>query len=381
MTLFLKGRIDSSNATSVEAALLEELRGEKPETLTLDAKELEYISSAGLRVVLRLKKQHPSLSVVNVKSEVYEIFEMTGFTEMLPVKKAYRVVSVEGCEVVGEGFNGKVYRIDRDTVVKVYKRADALEAIQHEREVARLALILGVPTAISYDVVQVDGHYGSVFELLDARSFARILAAEPEKLDWCVKENVALLKKVHGIHVPAGKLPSARATLLEAADQVQGALPEGLGEKLLRLIGDVPETDSMIHGDYHSKNIVYSGGEVMLIDMDTLSVGDPIFELGQMYNSYVGFSELNPEQFRSFQGFAPELGRALWKRSLAGYLGTDEPEALRLAEEKIRVIAYTLLISWAPAPEEATERDRAELALWTRELCELLGRVDSLSLF
>ncbi|MBR0085199.1 MAG: hypothetical protein IJL97_01480, partial [Lachnospiraceae bacterium] len=71
------------------------------------------------------------------------------FTEMMTVEKAYRVVSVEGCEEIGRGANGTIYRIDRDNVVKVYNNADALEDIQHEREVAKLALILGIPTAIS----------------------------------------------------------------------------------------------------------------------------------------------------------------------------------------------------------------------------------------
>ena len=46
------------------------------------------------------------------------------------------------CEVIGEGFNGKVYRIDRDNVVKTYKNADALAEIRHEREVARLGVLL-----------------------------------------------------------------------------------------------------------------------------------------------------------------------------------------------------------------------------------------------
>jgi len=202
----LAGRIDSANAPQVEEALRARLEGSSAVPVVLDAQALEYISSAGLRVLLHLKKTNPELRVVNVKAEVYEIFEMTGFTEMMTVEKAYRSVSVEGCEVIGEGANGRVYRLDRDTVVKAYKNADALADIRHEREVARLALILGVPTAISYDVVRVGDSYGSVFELLDARSFAKILTEEPDKLDWCVREYVGLLKKVHGITVPAGKL-------------------------------------------------------------------------------------------------------------------------------------------------------------------------------
>ncbi len=159
----LKGRIDSNNAAEVEQDLAQKLGGSERCPVELDAQALEYISSAGLRVLLRLRKSHPDMSIINTNSEVYEILEMTGFTEMMKVEKAYKVVSVEGCEEIGRVANGTVYRIDSDNVVKVYNNADALDDIQHEREVARLALLLGIPTAISYDVVRVGESYGSVF--------------------------------------------------------------------------------------------------------------------------------------------------------------------------------------------------------------------------
>ena len=129
MKLELKGRIDSNNAVQVEKEMRDQLTGQNDVEVVLDATDLEYISSAGLRVILRLKKTYPDLRITNVSSEVYEILDMTGFTEMMTVEKAYRVVSVEGCEVIGEGFNGKVYRIDQDNVVKVYKNANALADI------------------------------------------------------------------------------------------------------------------------------------------------------------------------------------------------------------------------------------------------------------
>ena len=83
--------------------------------------------------------------------------------------------AAEGCEVIGEGANGIVYRTDPDTIVKVYKNHDALEEIHNERELARKAFVLGIPTAIPYDVVRVGEGYGSVFELLNAKSFAKII--------------------------------------------------------------------------------------------------------------------------------------------------------------------------------------------------------------
>ncbi len=380
MKIELTGRIDSNNAAQVEQAITEKLNGDGDRTVTLDMADLEYISSAGLRVILRLKKNHPDLRITNVNSEVYEILEMTGFTEMMPVEKAYRVVSVEGCEEIGRGANGTIYRIDQDNVVKVYNNADALEDIRHEREVAKLALILGIPTAISYDVVRVGDSYGSVFELLNARSFSKILATEPEKMDWCVKEYVEMLRKIHGTLVPPGKLPDMKETALSWARFMRDYLPEEAGKKLLDLVNAVPYDYHMIHGDYHTKNLELQNDEVLLIDMDTLAVGHPIFELASMYNSFVGYSEWDADVIRRFQGFDRETALTFWHKSLAAYLETSCPTKIREVEDKARVIGYTRMIRRSIRRDGLeTEAGRAEIALWKERLLELLGRVDSLS--
>lgn len=379
MTIHLKGRIDSTNAAQTEQEILAKLEGFEGKSLVFDMQDLEYISSAGLRVILRLKKDYPDIRIIGAAPEVYEVLDMTGFTQMMTVEKAYRVVSVEGCEEIGRGANGTIYRIDRDNVVKVYNNADALADIQHEREVAKLALILGIPTAISYDVVKVGESYGSVFELLNARSFSKILAKEPEKIDWCVKEYVEMLKRIHGTLVPAGKLPDMKETALSWAHFMQDWLPEAEGKKLVALVEAVPHDDHMIHGDYHTKNLELTENEVLLIDMDTLAVGHPVFELASIYNSFIGYSEYDHEIIKRFQGFDLAMGEAFWQKSLAAYLGTDDPETLRTVEDKARIIGYTRLIRRSIRRKGLeTEKGKAEIELWTSELIELLHKYDSL---
>lgn len=375
----LIGRIDSNNASQIEADILAELEGYSGPVI-MDASSLEYISSAGLRVLLRIKKTYPDLSITGVSSEVYEILDMTGFTQMMQVEKAYRVVSIEGCEEIGRGANGTIYRIDQDNVVKVYNNADALEDIQHEREVARLALILGIPTAISYDVVKVGDSYGSVFELLNASSFSKILAEEPEKMDWCVDEYIKMLKKIHSTLVPEGKLPDMKDTAIVWAEFVKDYIPEEAGNKLLSLINDIPHDDHMVHGDYHTKNLELQNDEVLLIDMDTLSVGHPIFELAQMYNSFQGYSENDHSRILDFQGFDFETGRKFWRKSLAAYLETTIESKLDEVENKARVIGYSRIIRRTIRHNGLeNESDRADVELWKKELIELLETTDSLT--
>ena len=375
----LTGQVDSNNASQVEQEILAQLEGKGTVPLVLDASALRYISSAGLRVLLRLRKNYPDMSITGVSSGVYEILEMTGFTEMMNVEKAYRVVSVEGCEEIGRGANGTIYRIDQDNVVKVYNNADALADIQHEREVARLALILGIPTAISYDVVRVGESYGSVFELLNASSFSKILANEPEKMDWCVQEYVNMLRKIHGTLVPAGKLPDMKETALDWARFMQDYLPQEAGRKLLALVEAIPHDDHMLHGDYHTKNLELQNDEVLLIDMDTLAVGHPIFELASMFNSFVGYSELNHETIKKFQGFDFETGQRFWRKSLAAYLGTDSEEKLQEVEDKARIIGYTRMIRRSIRRKGLeTEEGRREIAFWKERLLALLEKTDTL---
>ena len=79
----LEGRLDTLTAPDLEKALTP-LEG--IEDLQIDCDDLEYISSAGLRVLLSLQKtmnQQGSMVLLNVRQEVMDVFELTGFTEIL----------------------------------------------------------------------------------------------------------------------------------------------------------------------------------------------------------------------------------------------------------------------------------------------------------
>ena len=78
--------------------------------------------------------------IKNVSSEVNEIFNVTGFTQLLDVRKKLWEISVDGCEQIGEGMSSRVYRIDEDTIVKVFHPCIGLERIEEERETQRLFL-------------------------------------------------------------------------------------------------------------------------------------------------------------------------------------------------------------------------------------------------
>lgn len=353
MTIYLTGRIDSSNAAETEQKINAQI-GADTEELTLDASGLEYISSAGLRVILRLKKANNTTKVVNCNSEVYEIFDMTGFTEMMEVSKAYRKLSVDGCEVIGEGANGIVYRTDPDTIVKVYKNPDSLDEIHNERELARKAFVMGIPTAIPYDVVQVGDLYGSVFELLNAKSFAKLIN-EGAPVEELAKQSVDILKTIHSTMLKPGELPDKKQEALKWANYTAKQVPAEIGEKILKLFNDIPDTNNMLHGDFHIKNIMQQNGENLLIDMDTLSMGHPIFELAAIYAAYVGFSCIDKLNAQEFLGIKQEYCTQFWKDTLRFYFSDRDEEYLRQVEKMAEVICYTRLLRWFMTKKDVTD--------------------------
>ena len=316
----------------------------------------------------------------NVHSELYEILDMTGFTEMTKVRKAYRVVSVEGCEVIGQGANGKVYRTDLETIVKVYLNPDALSEIHRERELARLAFVAGVPTAIPYDVVRIEGGgYGSVFELLNAKSFAKLIIGGEKTPDEVAEMSIRLLKIIHSKEVRSEILPDMKEVALNWARFLKDYLPAEQSEKLISLISAVPEDMHLMHGDYHVKNVMLQNGESLLIDMDTLCHGHPIFELASMYNAYVGFGLINPECIQSFICIPNDICAAFWRRSLALYLVTDDEHRVDEVEAKAKIIGLTRLMRRELRRDGLSREDGRRMIEACREnLAELLPRVDTL---
>ena len=374
----LEGRIDASNAAQAEEKIFG-IKNENPGKHTVvDADNLEYISSAGLRVILRLRKEEPKLAIINVAPDVYEVFDMTGFTDMVTVEKAYQRMSVEGCEFIAKGANGAVYRYDAETILKTYFAKDALPEIKQERENARRAFVLGINTAIPYGIVRVGDGYGTVTELLNATSVTKLIRQNPDDMTEAVKYYVDMLKSIHAVEVEDGEVPDMKEIALDWARFVTAHIPEEQGRKLISLIEAVPKQNTLMHGDYHTNNVMVQNGEPLLIDMDTLCMGHPVFELGSMFNAFVGYSELDHQNMVDFFGYSFETAGKFWNASLKMYLGTEDETVCQKVMEKAMVIGYTRMLRRAVRrPNEADSP--AKIARCKEMLAELLNNVDCLT--
>ena len=341
LTLYLEGRIDSTNAQTLEAELFDAVNANPGAEIAIDAQKLEYISSAGLRVLMKLRKQAGKpLPVLNVSPEVYDIFDMTGFTELLEVHKALRRLSVEGLPVIGAGATAKVYRIDRETVVKVFKPNTSMQIIRQENERSKNAFLNGIPTAISYDLVKVGDCYGSVYELLDAQDFLTVLENDKAHLDEHIQKFALAIRAMHQIEVDPARFPPTKQGSLAALPMLSGICTQEEIDRLRRLYETIPDRSTFLHADCHPGNVMVQNGEFVFIDLMTCGSGHPVFDLGSMCSVYhmppkFGSRDASP----LLRNFTEDESARIWDVYLRAYLDTQDEALIQKAERQITVIS------------------------------------------
>ena len=380
LTITLGEKIDTNNSAEFESELFEICGGKTFDSVVLDAEKLEYISSAGLRVLMRLVKTGKGVSVVNASSEVYDIFEVTGFTELMKVEKAFRKLSVEGCEVIGAGGFGTVYRLSHDQILKVYNSANTLDDIRRGQELARRAFILGLPTAIPFDIVKVGDLYGSVFELIDAQAASKTVTKDPSRLEELVRQSVDLMKQLHSTEVKKGELSQAKDRAKESLPVLKEYLPKEIYDRIYELLDAMPDSRTVTHGDLHFNNLLMQNGEMVMIDLDTFAAGDPVFDFAGLFNLYRSFPDFDHDITPKIVGVSYETASKIWELSVKYYLGDDYEKLHEQVEFKSELVGRFLILCHFAI----RRRHRIGNSLWDQCInfvCENIPKVDSLTLF
>ena len=374
LTLYLGGELNSYNADNIEKEIDNTLKDQKFDKLVLDFSKISYISSAGLRIVLKLKQKYTNVSIIETSLEVYDIFSMTGFTNIMEIKKALKHVYISGAEVVGSGYYSTVYRVDKDTIIKVFNRVSDEAQIERELTLAKEAFVLGIPTAISFDIVRVDDKLGVRFEMLDCQSLKNTFLENPDRREEFIDKYAELLKKMNTTECNSPIVPDMKQAYLVKLSKIEEFLPKDAYKKLVKMFKAIPDRKTLIHGDCHFKNIMVQRDELLLIDMDTLSVGYPIFELAALYAPYVAFNEDEPGNSLKFFGIKDEDSLALYNTLINRYFGKNDSETIR---DKIKIVGYVHMVRWNRnnEPENTTRLEGCR-----KRLLDLLEKYDDLDI-
>ena len=119
-------------------------------------------------------------------------------------------------------------------------------------------------------------------------------------------------------------------------------------------------------------------GEPLMIDMDTLCVGHPVFELASTFNAYVGFGKIDPEESAAFLKIDNQTAEKFWDTFLAMYLDSSDEAYIQSVAEKAMIIGYTRLLRRTIRRNSGTEKGKICIAFYKACLEDLLRRVDTL---
>ncbi len=342
LTIFLEGRIDANNAHEFESGingLLDEL---SPTCVLLDASSLNFLSSAGIRIVMRLLRHCGDVRIVNAPPEVYSVLDTTGVAEIMPVSKMLRNQSVDGLKQIGAGAFGRVYRLDAERVIKVYApEVNPLDKIERERTAARQAFIHGIPSAIPFEVVRVGREHGIIYELVDARTLGETVNTEPDRTDEYARRMADLLLQLHNTHFEPNALPDARDIFhgwVDVAERSSLYAPRTI-ELLHRFVDDFGPADTFVHGDFHPANImVMPDNELLLIDMGDSSMGSPDIDLAGTFH-VLRIATRRPGGAMRLTGMSEQVLDHLWETFVRHYYGVESTDEVAAIERRLKVCA------------------------------------------
>ena len=238
-------------------------------------------------------------------------------------------IDISSCPVIGRGGAGTVYRLDEDKIVKVYHPDMKLESVQRERELARAAIVSGIPSVIPYDTVRCGESYGIVFEMIASDTLGHAFAGHPDKTEEYVDRYVAFVKELHSVHLKTGSFEDLKTVLHRAVPRLSDCLGEAELELLNSLIDSIPDGDSLIHGDLHPGNIMVQDDTLLLIDLDSASRGAKVWELAALFRNLIVGPKNIPQIVEMSMGIPVEMVSDIGHRFFKRYFGIQSEEELQ----------------------------------------------------
>lgn len=181
-------------------------------------------------------------------------------------------------DLIGKGMTAEVYEWGRDKVLKLYFDRFGDEWVDYEAGIGNAVHKAGVPSPAVYDIVNVDGRKGIIFQRIFGKSILKRIQAEPWDLYKYATGFAGLQYKIHQCR--AESLPTQKerfTTKIKSSSQILGEL-EG---RILDYIDSLPNGNSVCHGDFHFNNIIISDNDMIPIDWNNAYKGDPMSDIAR----------------------------------------------------------------------------------------------------
>ena len=203
-------------------------------------------------------------------------------------------INLEDYVYTGEGANGISYasRSNPYEMLKIYNAGYPVGNVVEELENARKLYGIGVPTPEPGVLVTDGERVGIRFRrIVGKRSYARMLADEPERIDELSRELAREYKKFHSIIPPEGLFNNVKEQYLRMLE-ADRSLTADEHEKMAGIIAGMPDGQTMLHGDMHLGNAIStlpegasleSPHDIYFIDLQDVACGYPLFDFGMLH--------------------------------------------------------------------------------------------------
>lgn len=293
--------------------------------------------------------------------------------------KKYREVSVDGCRLLGHGAKGDVYRYDDELVIKVFNQNNTYRDVEQEIAQSRKAFVLGIPTAISFGIVSVGNRYGAMYELVESDTLSGCIAKAPGQVEAYAKMMAELAHTIHSIKVTEEDgFSDVSERYLNYVRTGIAYEDDALAAKCVELIKEISNTDTLVHGDFHTGNVFMQNGETLLIDMDRVAVGHPIAEISDLYYFYVVLGEEKPSVVEEFMGFSYHTAKQFFSFFLKYYLRTEDETRINEVIEKASLLCYIRKISKLRKKSSISEIERHLINDTIQKIAGLISKLDTL---
>jgi len=159
-------------------------------------------------------------------------------------------------------------------VLKLFHPWVAPAAVQKDFRATRALHAAGIPAPATYELIDVEGRQGIIFERIDGCSMLSRVQAKPWTLFRAVRQLAELHAQVHSCESPI-ELPSRRERIAKAIEIAPG-LSEAERQSARRCLAALPDGGALYHGDFHPENILYSSRGPIIIDWGAATRGDAL---------------------------------------------------------------------------------------------------------
>lgn len=329
--LKLSGDLDGQGVLGLETAM------NADNIYMLDFDGVSSVNFAALRGLLRCRRNGLKFTIINAREDVIELFENTGVSSFINVCRKPKPLDISKYDEFGGGYLSKSFNSeDGDSMLKFYGKRVPAALIYQEKNVARKVFLFGIPTPMVGAIRENDGNYAIDFERIEGkRSFSRVIADEPERLEEMSVKFARMCKELHSTQCDLNMFEDRtgfyRKAILNCKD-----ITEEERSKLLAFIDSIPAATTCLHGDMQLSNVITTGKEDLWIDLSDFGYGNPMLDLGMWFFLSMMNSEERADMI--FHMTKAQLAES-WRIFAREYFGADTEEKQFEAIKKVEPFA------------------------------------------